>query len=145
MATAQVKAKGWIKNNDSGELRSFQYNPTTLSHSRGTTYSELTAPGAAYPDVQFVRGEARTFPFELYMYDNPSTGKIKEFELFLEEFMCPEENSSAFTRPPTMTLCYGTFIKKCVLESLSVTVSRMDTQGNTLEATFSLQLRQVGI
>lgn len=145
MATVKTKAKGWIKNNDSGELRSFQFNPTTLEHSRGSSYSELSAPGIAYPDLQFVKGEARSFPVELYMYDSPSTGKIEVFESFLNEFLPPEENNSEFTRPPTMTFCYGTFIKKCVLESLTTSIVRMDREGNTIEAIFSLQLRQVGI
>lgn len=139
-----AKTKGWIKNNDTGKKMSFQFNPTNLAYSRGATYKEISAPGMAYPATQFVRGNASSFPVTLFFYDNPNTGVIKKYLKFFNNFLTPETNNSEYTRPPTMTFCFGYFIRKCVLEDLSVNIELMDEDGEPTQATFTLQLRQVG-
>lgn len=140
-----AKTKGWIKNNDTGEKMSFQFNPTNLAYSRGVSYADISAPGMAYPDTQFVKGEARSFPVTLFFYDNPNTGVIKKYMSFIGGFLTPETNSSGYTKPPTMTFCFGYFIRKCVLEDLSINVELFDDNGEPTQATFILQLRQVGV
>lgn len=140
-----AKTKGWIKNNDSGEKKSFQFNPTTLDYSRGASYADISAPGMAYPDTQFIKGNARSFPVSLFFYDNPNTGVIKKYIEFLNGFLTPETNKSGYTQPPTMTFCFGYFIRKCVLEDLSVSIEVMDENGEPTQATLTLQLRQVGV
>lgn len=140
-----AKTKGWIKNNNTGKKMSFQFNPTILSYSRGVTYSDISAPGMPYPDTQFVKGNARSFPVELFLYDKPNTGYIKEFMNFIGGFLTPETNKSGYTQPPTMTFCYGYFIRKCVLEDLTITIDTMDEDGEPTQAVFTLQLRQVGV
>ena len=139
-----AKTKGWIKNNSTGKKKSFQFNPTTLGYSRGATYTEISAPGMSYPNTQFVKGNSRTFPVTLFLYDNPSTGVIKKHLDFLNGFLPPETNKSGYTKPPDMTFCYGYFIRKCVLEDLSVVIEQIDENGEPVQATLTLQLRQVG-
>lgn len=136
--------KGWIKNNVTGTKKSFQYNPTGLSYSRSALYAEISAPGMPYPLTQFVGGNARSFPVDLFFYDNPNTGVIKEYISFLEEFLPPETNVE-YTKPPEMTFCYGYFIRKCVVEDLSVNIEQIDKNGEPVQAVLSLQLRQVGV
>lgn len=140
-----AKTKGWIKNNDSGEKMSFQFNPTDLAYSRGASYVDISAPGMAYPDTQFVKGNVRNFAVPLFFYDNPNTGVIKKYIEFFEGFLTPESNTEGFTVPPTMTFCFGYFIRKCVLEDLSILIELMDDEGEPIQATMTLQLRQVGI
>ena len=140
-----AKTKGWIKNNDTGKKMSFQFNPTNLSYSRGATYTDISAPGMAYPDTQFVKGNARSFPVTLFFYDNPNTGVIVNYINFFSGFLTPETNKSGYTKPPTMTFCFGYFIRKCVLEDLSVNIELMDENGEPTQATVTLQLRQVGL
>lgn len=137
--------KGWVKNNDSGEIMSFQYNPTTLEHSRGASYSELSSPGTNYPDIQFVKGNSREFSVELFMNDNPYTGLISTASRFLNNFLPPEYEDRVFTSPPTMTFCYGRFIRKCVLIDLSESTLLMDKMGNSVQTVFTLTLRQVSV
>lgn len=139
-----AKTKGWIKNNDTGKKMSFQFNPTNLEYSRGASYSEISAPGMAYPDTQFIKGNLRNFSVPLFFYDNPNTGVIKKYIDFYSEFLPPETNKSGYERPPTMTFCFGYFIRKCVLEDLSVAIELMDENGEPIQATLTLQLRQVG-
>lgn len=140
-----AKTKGWIKNNDTGAKMSFQFNPTFLSYSRGASYADISAPGMAYPDTQFIKGNARSFPVTLFFYDNPNTGVIKKYMNFFGGFLTPETNSKGYTRPPTMTFCFGYFIRKCVLEDLSINIELMDDKGEPTQAVMTLQLRQVGV
>ena len=140
-----AKTKGWIKNNVSGEKMSFQFNPTTLEYSRGATYTDISAPGMPYPNTQFVKGNIRSFPVTLFLYDNPNTGVIQKYLDFIGGFLTPETNVSGYTKPPDMTFCYGYFIRKCVLEDFSVVIDQVDEQGEPVQAVLSLQLRQVGV
>lgn len=137
--------KGWIKNNVSGEKMSFQYNPPDFSYSRGASYAEISAPGMPYPSTQFVRGNSRAFPITLFFYDNPNTGVIEKYINFFGGFLPPETNSADYTRPPDMTFCYGTFIRKCVLEDLSIVIESTDSELKPTQASMTLQLRQVGV
>lgn len=142
---AGAKFKGWIKNNDTGDKKSFQFNPSSLQYGRSATYSEISSPGMAYPNTQFIRGNYQTFSIELFMYDRPCTGKIRSFEKFLNKFLTSQTNSKKNKRPPSMTICMGYFIKKCVMESLDVSVDMFDDSGNPTQATFTLSLTQVGV
>ena len=135
--------KGWVKNNESGEIMSFQYNPTSLSHARGASYTEISAPGTQYPGIHYVKGNSREFSVELFMNDNPSTGLISRASRFLNGFLPPEYEDRTFTSPPTLTFCYGRFIKKCVLTELSESTNMMDGAGNPTQTVFTLTLRQV--
>ncbi len=65
-----ARTKGWIKNNENSKKMSFQFNPTGLSYSRGTTYAEISTPGMPYQDTQFVRGNPRNFSVSLFLFDN---------------------------------------------------------------------------
>ena len=140
-----AKTKGWIKNNETGELKKFQFNPTTFEYSRGATYADISAPGMPYPDTQFIKGNARSFPVTLFFFDNPSTGVIEEYITFFDSFLTPEVYNKAYTRPPEMTFCHGYFIRKCVLEDLSISIEQMDSTGTPTQAVITLQLRQVGV
>ena len=140
----RVGLKGLIKNNKTHGIIFFQYNPTTLEYSRSASYAEISAPGMAYPNTQFVKGEQRTFSVELFMYDNPSTGLINAYIAFLEAFLPPEINTPLFSKPPEMTFCLGYFIKRCVLESLSVNIEMYNRLGIPTQARLTLSLRQVG-
>lgn len=141
----RIGIKGWMRNNSTGELKPFQYNPTTLNYSRSATYTELASPGMAYPNTQFVRGDQRSFPVELFMYNNPCTGYIEDFIRFLEGFLPPEVNTPFFKKPPVMTFCYGYFVRKCVVESMDVTIELSNRLGKPTQARITLQLKQVGV
>ncbi len=140
-----AKTKGWIKNNSTGVKKSFQFNPTGLQYSRGATYVDISAPGMAYPNTQFVKGNVRTFSVELFLYDNPCTGVIENHMKFLSDFLTPETNTQGYEKPPEMTFCMGYFVRKCVLEDLDINIERFDENGKPIQARFTLQLRQVGV
>ena len=121
----------------------FQYNPETFEYSRGATYVEMTAPGMSYPTTQYVHGNARTFPIELFLFDKPYTGVIDNQKTFIEGLLPPESNDPNYTRPPQILFAYGDFIKKCVVEELSIKIEEYDTWARPTMARFNLTLRQV--
>lgn len=137
--------KGWILNLSTALKKSFQYNPTFFDYSRGATYAEISSPGMPYPNLQYVKGNGSSFSVSLFFYNNPNTGVIKTWINFLNTFLPPEVNVKGYKKPPEMLFCYGYFIRKCVLENLNVGIERYDKKGNPIQATLTLQLRQVGI
>lgn len=137
--------KGYIKNLDTGVIMKFQYNPETFEYSRGATYAEIVAPGMSYPDTQYVHGNTRSFPIELFLFDKPYTGVIDNNKSFLEGLLPPEINSDNYTRPPQFLFVYGDFIKKCVLEELSIKIEEYDKWARPTMARFNLTIRQVGV
>ena len=138
-----ARVKGYIKNLNTGIIMKFQYNPETFEYSRGATYTEIVAPGMSYPTTQYVHGNSRSFPIELFLYDKPNTGVIEKQKAFIEELLPPESNDSNFTKPPTVLFAYGNFIKKCVVEDFNVLIEEYDIWGNPTMARFTLSLRQV--
>lgn len=137
-------AKGYIKNLTTNEVMKFQFNPENFQHSRGATYSEIVAPGMPYPITQYAHGNTRVFSVELFLYDKPSKGLILEKKKFLEGLLPPESNSKPFEKPPEMLFAYCDFVKKCVLENLSVNMEEYDKAAKPTMARFTLSLRQVG-
>ena len=121
----------------------FQYNPETFEYSRGATYVEIVAPGMSYPTTQYVRGNSRSFPIELFLFDKPYTGVIDTQKNFFEGLLPPESNSLDYTKPPEVLFVYGGFIKKCVLEELNIKIEEYDQWGRPTIARFNLTLRQV--
>lgn len=142
--TVGASTKGWIKNNVTGETKSFQYNPPELSYGRSASYVGISSPGSQYPNTVFVKGNAREFPIELFLYDNPHSGEILSYMNFIGAFLPPENNTKGYVKPPDMTFCYGYFIRKCVLIDLDIRIEEWDANLQPTQARFTLQLRQVG-
>lgn len=140
-----AKTKGYIVNCDTNKSISFQFNPTTFQHSRGATYSEIVAPGMAYPTTQFIHGNSRAFSIELFMHDRPYTGIIAEYETFLNKLLPPEKNKSKYKKPPEILFCYGSFIRRCVVENLDTLMEEYDNNARPIQAVFTISLKQVGV
>lgn len=143
-ANSRAKTRCYIIRNDTGAKLTFQFNPSEMPYSRGANFSTIDSPGMSYPLTQYVGGKVREFPFEVFYYDNPSTGKIKTARKFLEGLLPPEKNKSGFKKPPTFTLAYGYFVKVYVLTNLSVNDEWLDSNGTPIMTRFTLTVRQVG-
>lgn len=141
---SKAKTKAYMVNNDTNEKFTFQFNPTTVPYERSAKFSQVESPGMSYPLTQYTGGEVREFNVELFMYDNPYSGKIHNARRFLENLLPPEYNTRLFKRPPTCTFAYGYFVKRCVLKKLKVSDDRMDSNGRPIQTVFTLTLRQVG-
>lgn len=139
-----AKTKGYIKRIDTGELYKFQFNPEQFRYSRTVAYDDIISPGCSYPRIQFVAGQSRSFPVELFMYDRPYTGLIYKSMYTLGDLLTPERNSKwAPDRPPDFIFCLGYFVRRCVLEGIDINIEQMDEEGNPIQARFNLQVKQV--
>lgn len=147
-ADSKARTRCHIIRNSDNERLVFQFNPTQIPYSRSAKYTSIESPGMSYPLIQYTGGNARTFSFEVFYYDNAgdgkSTGKINSARRFLESLLPPEYNTSGFTKPPTFTLAYGYFVKTLVLEGLDVLDERLDRDGQPVQTRFTLSVRQVG-
>ncbi len=137
--------RGYMKNNQTGVVTDFQYNPESFKYSRGATYGDIVAPGISYPITQFCNGNIRSFSVELFFCDDPCTGLIRQKMTEIGKFLPPEKNIRDYVRPPTMTFVFGYFIRECVLEDLDISIEAFDINLEPTMARFTMQLRQVGV
>lgn len=61
--------KGYIKDNDTGTVMSFLFNPETHQEGRTVNYSEMSVPGGNYPYLQYTGGNSTEFSVSLYLWD----------------------------------------------------------------------------
>ena len=141
--SAGAKTKGYIKNNSTGDIMSFMFNPSELEFSRSATYSEIASPGLSYPLTQYVRGNAIEFSVPLKVYDRPFTGEVQKWESFFENFVPPTDNSIPFVKPADLTFVMGNFIRTCVISSIGTHYTSFTADLLPDEAEFTLNLRQV--
>ena len=140
-----ARVKGLVMNMDTKVPYVFQFNPTTLEYGRSAEYTEISAPGSSYPVAQFVKGNAREFEVELFLYDHIYSGTIDGAEKYFSKFLPDESNKNRYSKPPIMLFMYGTFIRKCVLLEMTLTKERHNDFGLPVQARLRLRLRQVSV
>lgn len=136
--------KGLTKNNVTGEVRQFMFNPTEFEYSRGVTYATVDSPGMSYPDSQFVKGNVREFNVTLFFYDRPYTGKYIECCNYYGAFLTPETNTPWYHKPPEMTFVLGSWTRVVNMTELNIHIKMYDSQLNPVIFEFEMTLRQVG-
>lgn len=137
--------KGLVKNNKTGVIERFQFNPTEISYSRSATYATIDAPGMSYPDTQFVKGDIREFSVKVMYFDKPYTGKYEAMCIFYGAFLTPETNTANYVKPPEMTFAMGKWVRTCVMTSLEISIQEYDSNLNPVRFELNFTLRQVGV
>lgn len=137
--------KGLIKNNSTGAIERFQFNPTEMAYSRSVSYATIDAPGMAYPDTQFVKGEAREFSITVMYFDKPYSGVYVSKCNFYGAFLTPETNTMNYVKPPEMTFAMGSWVRTCVMTSLDIAIKEYDGNLNPVRFEMAFTLRQVGV
>lgn len=135
--------KAWLVNNNTKERLTLKYNPEGFKRGRSADYQEINSAGNPYPVLFYSKGNAVTFPLQFIMHDKPCSGLYKEYEEFFNSLMPSEDPFSSYERPPTITFCFGSFLRKVVLVSWEAEIEEMDSDLNPVNARFSLELRQV--
>lgn len=131
--------KGYIKNKDTGKVKSFLYNPSDFSDSKSTTFGEISAPGSSYPRFQYINGGARTVSFDVYVRGKAS--EVNSHLNFLEEFL--PKRGTKFSKPPILIFAMGSYVKECILQDIGRNFTRFDNNLNATEVTVSLKLTEV--
>lgn len=138
-----AKVKGYIKNNISGEKKSFYFNPSELSFERGASYKEFSSPGLNYPLFSYVKGNSTAFNVPLKIIDKSNEGLIQSWEDFLSKFLPPTENNGVYFKPDDLTFVMGNFICECILESLNTQYEDFNEDLYPIECTLTLNLRRI--
>lgn len=128
--------KGYIKNKTTGEVKSFLFNPESISDSRTVNFSEISAPGSSYPVFQYVNTGARTMSLNLFLA-NTSKGTAKEYLNFIDKFL---PTGKKFSKPPILVIAMGTDVRECLLNSLNRTITDFETNLEIKRATITLNL-----
>lgn len=110
-----ARKKGYIKNKNTGVVKSFLYNPETYSDSRATIFSEIGSPGSSYPSFQYVKGGARNLTLDLFLTDTKN-GTLKSYLDFLEGFLPKRGNK--FSKPPILVFAMGKDVRECIVSQL---------------------------
>lgn len=136
--------KGSLTNLETSTTMYFQFNPEEIKYSRSAEYSSIKSPGMQYPTFYFVNGGEKTFTLELFMYDNPSKGKIKRYEKFFETLLPDEDNTNAFKKPSEALYVLGNDAFKVVLNSFEVKHEMWDKYMNPTQSRFTMSFTKVG-
>ena len=131
-----------LRNNDTRVKLYAQFNPSSITFSRGAKYQSIESPGMNYPLTQYTGGEVREFSFELFCYEKPSKGGIKKARQFLYDFLPPEKNNGTFV-PPTMDFVYAYYHRTLVVTKVDVNDEWISKKGNPLMTRFTVSVRQV--
>jgi hypothetical protein len=140
-----ARTKGLVKNNRTGEVRRFQFNPSGLTYPRGVSYATIDAPGMAYPETQFVKGNVREFNVTLFFWDKPYSGLYESSCNYYGAFLTPERCTAGYTKPPEMTFVMGSWVRTCVLTNLEIAIHEYDTGLHPVHFEMIMTIRQVGV
>lgn len=141
-----AKTKGYIKNIETGETKKFQFNPTTFSYTQGAMFNQTNSPLSPYPLITYAYGNSSVIPITLNMFGAESLNEIEDFIRFVESFL-PQRSTASFKertpKPKLMLFCYGTFIKKCVLQDFTYTHNRYSEAGVPIETVLMFNILEV--
>jgi hypothetical protein len=121
-----------------------QFNPTEYGIDSGSSYAELKVPGLKMPLLQFVRGDAQTLSFELFLdgtdkraSNNPDDtveGRLRKIRAFVT--IDPDLHA-----PPVCLFQWQQVRFQGVVTSLKEKYTLFDESGKVLRATVTLTLK----
>lgn len=135
-----AKNKGYIKNKETGEVRRFLYNPSTISDSRVVNFSEINSPGGSYPKFQYVNSGARTFTLDLFLCNTASGDTVTDYLNFIEKFL---PSGTRFKKPPVAIIVMGSDVRECLINQVDRALSDYDKNLVPTKASVSLSLTQL--
>lgn len=144
---SSAKIKGTIANIETGESRSFQFNPTSYSYSQGATFNEVSSPTSPYPIFIYGAGNSNTIPISISMYDPEATGLIEPYVKFLESFL-PQRDTSAFIesnpKPKELLFSYGNFVIKAIMSNLNVVYNHISEGAIPKQVDIDMEFIEIG-
>ena len=135
MSTKVVK-KGYLKNKNTGEVKSFLYNPTGFTDDQAINFSEISSPGSSYPKFQYVNTGSRSFSLELFLA-NTSKSTVQEYLNFIDKFV---PKGARFNKPPVLIFAMGTDVRECILTGVSRNFTDFNANLDKTRATVTLSL-----
>lgn len=133
--------KGYLKNETTGTVKKFIYNPNSISESRDVNFSTIIAPGCSYPKFQYVNGGAKSLNISLFL--DGKTSEVQGYLDFLESLLPPKKTGGSFSTPPTVLFAFGKTICRCILTSLDINKTEFMSNLDVRQATVTLNFMEV--
>lgn len=132
--------KGYLKNEKTGVVKQFLYNPANFSDDVSVSFGELNSPGGHYPLFQYIGGDARGISLNVYLQGKPT--QVKDFLNFMEEFL-PLKYKKKFSKPPLVIMAMGSYVQKCIIEKYSRNFIRFDNNLEPTEVELTINMKVV--
>lgn len=134
-------AKGYLKNEKTGTVKKFIFNPNSYQESRGVSYAVISAPGSSYPKFQYASGGVKSITFSLFLWG--TNGSVQSYIDFLEELLPPKQCGGNFSNPPTVLFAFGSQVTRCIVTNLDVDKQEFNTDLSVKQAVVNLSLTEV--
>ena len=131
--------KGYLKNESTGGIKKFIYNPELVSEGRSVNFTTISAPGCSYPKFQYVNGGEKTISLSLFLNGDNTSSYID----FLEGLLPPKQTGGSFSPPPLVLFAFGQTICRCILTNLSVDKTEFTSDLKVKQAIANLSLTEV--
>jgi hypothetical protein len=130
-------------NSAMGQFEAY-YNPESFQVGYKVEYSRSEGLGALGSALRFVRIPPKTFSFELLIDGTGASGEKVDVPKKVKHFLNLTQRVVGHqSRPPFLILTWGTFVEKCVLESLNVSYNLFQPDGKPLRAQLSCSFSTV--
>jgi len=129
-----------------------QYNPREFTVQKSVTWEEAQEQGQSTNQIQFQKGAPMTASFEL-MFDTSNlptplnvqlvwVGPLLQLTEATEEAVGGEQKNLGKKRPPILCFTWGTFVMKCVIESVDTTYLMFAPTGEAIRAKCQVKLKE---
>jgi hypothetical protein len=113
------------------------FNPESFSVEHRVNYDKTTAPGRIGTESKFRNVEAQTVSFNFLIDGTGASGEKREVFADIELFKYVVGYFGEIHRPHYLILQWGTFLMKCVLESMTIKYELFRPDGTPLRAAIS--------
>lgn len=137
-----ARTKGYFKNMSTGEVKSFMFNPNTISTSRDVEFSTYQGCGCSYPKFQYTGGGEEEISFSLFLKGNHS--ELASHMKFINGLMPSKNPLDRFKVPPTVLFAFGEdFVEECLFTKLDKKHQEFDSNLGTTQLTYDIRLKVV--
>ncbi len=113
------------------------FNPETFTVSQKVVYDQSSVPGRTSAEPAFRNIETQTFKFDFLIDGTGAAGKKRNVHADIMLFKRVTGFQGLIHRPHYLIIIWGTFIVRCVLDSMNIKYELFDRAGLPLRATIS--------
>lgn len=133
-----ARNKGQLKNKVTGQVMSFQYNPSSINSNQGVRYAKIDSCGASYPSFHYVGGEAKNIKFKLFLFGKE---EVERQISFLEELIPDVDRWAKFETPPHVLYVFGKTVHTTVVTTYNKNEITFDENLNPIHVEIDLELQ----
>lgn len=156
-AFGRYVARGYIVREDTGDVLSFQLNPSEVSDGHKANFVSIDSPGADYPEINFINQTQRSNVVTIKLDENLKMTVNNKRTLYVEDMIAKfvdltkptpamvvmRSGSKKFVEPPTCRFVFGKRVVKCKVPEVKVKRTEFDKYLNAIVATIDIEILEV--